>query len=130
MSKCFSCKGMCCRYVTVDYPAPTTWEDFDEIRWYILHKGVIVYKVEDEDTWRIEFQTPCKHLDQETGLCKIYSHRPDVCKEYSTEECGWLDELSSEGCEVYIASDDDLKKYLLKHHPEFYPYVYPHGEIH
>src|SRR5262249_5672323 len=31
---CTYCTGLCCRYFTVSLDTPTTWTDFDNIRWY------------------------------------------------------------------------------------------------
>lgn len=124
MSECFKCKGFCCRYVTVDIPEPLDPEDFDEIRWFLLHKSVIIYKPEDEDTWRIEFQTPCEYLDKTAYRCTEYDRRPDVCKEYITDECGKEKEMTSEGCDVYLESEEDLKRYLQGHKPEMVSLVF------
>ena len=118
MSECFKCKGYCCRYVTVDIPIPRDPSDFDEIRWFVLHKNVIVYKPEDEDIWRIEFRTPCEYLDETKYLCKKYNSRPDVCKEYITDECNMHEEMTSAGCDIYLENEEDLKKYLQKHEPK------------
>lgn len=124
MSECFECKGYCCRYVTVDIPKPDDWTDFDEIRWFILHKEVVVYQAEDEDNWRIEFRTPCTYLDEQTHRCQQYDKRPDVCKEYITDECGKHEELTSEGCIVYMETEEDLRKYLEREHPEIVDHVF------
>lgn len=115
MSECFECKGYCCKYVTVDIESPSDWEDYDEIRWYIIHKNVIVYKPEDEEDWKIEFRTPCEYLNKKKNICKQYKNRPDVCIEYITDECAKHEEMSSEGCEVYLESEEDLKKYMQGH---------------
>ncbi len=28
----------------------------------------------------------CQHLDEKTGLCRIYPQRPDICKEFYCEK--------------------------------------------
>jgi len=124
MSECFGCKGFCCKYITVDLEKPEDLEDFDEIRWFILHKNVVVYKPEGEDEWRIEFRSPCKYLDQVGNLCKEYDKRPEVCREYITDECGKHNELGSEGCDIYLETEEDLKKYLQEHHPEMVSQIF------
>jgi len=124
MPECTTCKAYCCRYITVDLPKPVSPEDFDEIRWYVLHKNVIVYKTEDEKNWRVEFQTPCEYLDEKKYLCKHYGRRPIVCREYTTDECGGDRELTSDGCDVYLENELDLKRYLEKCLPEIASLVF------
>ena len=123
-NKCHACRGLCCTYVTVDLAAPKNWDDFDEIRWYILHKNVVVYKTQDEEEWRVEFIADCDYLDRANHRCTQYENRPDVCKEYTTEECDGVDELNPEGCEVFLQTEHDLKEYLKTHKPEFVPLVF------
>jgi len=125
MEKCSQCQALCCKYVTVDLPAPKDGYDYDEIRWFLLHENVIVYKRDDEKNWRIEFRTNCRYLDKEGNHCRKYNERPVVCREYTTEECGGMDELSSEGCEVYMETEEDLKVYLEQKFPDYVPVVFP-----
>jgi len=81
------CQGCtkCCEHVALEIDEPTDREDFDNIIWYVMHENVFVY-IDHEDDWCIEFKTKCKGLDKE-GLCNIHSVRPDVCKNYSQENC-------------------------------------------
>jgi len=110
--------------VTVDLAPPQEWEDYDEIRWYILHKNVVVYKCYDENEWRVEFISDCEYLDREGHHCLRYEERPDVCREYTTDECDGVDELNPEGCEVFLQTEEDLRNYLQEHKPEFLPFVF------
>ena len=82
---CEGCKKECCRYVAMEIDTPETKDDFENIRWYVLHKNVCVY-VEEDGTWNIEFITPCELLD-ENGRCASYEKRPEICREYDHEEC-------------------------------------------
>lgn len=118
MSKCLKCKSLCCKYVTVDIPAPKYEEDYDEVRWYLLHKNVVIYKVYEEKNWRLEFQSFCEYQDNENHSCSKYSQRPDVCKEYTTEECGGMEEMSPEGCEIHLENEMDFLEYLKKKNPK------------
>ena len=34
---CASCAAKCCRYFALPIDTPTTWKDFDSIRWFLLH---------------------------------------------------------------------------------------------
>ena len=77
---CSTCDGLCCRYVAIELDKPTDKRDFDNIRWYLLHKNVQVFQDLEKD-WFIEFITPCEQLDHD-NRCMIYEHRPRLCKEH------------------------------------------------
>ncbi|OGJ89272.1 MAG: hypothetical protein A2268_10320 [Candidatus Raymondbacteria bacterium RifOxyA12_full_50_37] len=62
-----------------------TSEDWDRIRWLILHKNTQVYE-DHEGDWFIDFFTDCVHLRSDQR-CGIYDNRPDICKEYANDEC-------------------------------------------
>ena len=40
---CDYCTGKCCRYFSLPIDTPTTWDDFDSIRWYLAHGQTLVY---------------------------------------------------------------------------------------
>lgn len=82
---CFSCNGACCRYVVVEIDKPEELVDFDEIKWYVAHKNINVF-VDEEGDWHIEFITPCEYLGED-NLCKIYEKRPQICRDFSVEDC-------------------------------------------
>ena len=81
---CDHCVGKCCRYFSLPIDTPTTWDDFDAIRWYLAHDKSVVYV--DKGTWHLLVLTDCQYL-QPDYRCGIYSERPKVCREYSTDEC-------------------------------------------
>jgi Fe-S-cluster containining protein len=85
MIHCKDCKSDCCKYIAVEIDEPETPEEFDEIRWFVAHENVRVYKDSDED-WLVEFVTPCKMLDEHNN-CKIYGKRPKICDEHGMDEC-------------------------------------------
>jgi uncharacterized protein len=80
----FKCMARCCRYITVQIPAPKGKRDLEELSWFLAHREVSVYV--ESRRWHLEFRTPCKYLTQE-NLCAIYDDRPDVCRDYSTDAC-------------------------------------------
>ena len=82
---CEGCGGKCCKYVAIEIDTPEDMSDFENIRWYVIHKNIQVY-VDEDYKWHIEFLTPCEHLG-ENNLCQIYNERPEICREYSTKEC-------------------------------------------
>ena len=40
---CEFCTGVCCRYFSLPIDNPTTWDEFDTIRWYLAHGQTIIY---------------------------------------------------------------------------------------
>jgi len=106
---CSSCNGACCRYVVIELDAPKELEDFDIIKWYVCHKNVNVF-VEEDGAWNVEFITPCEHLGED-NLCKIYEKRPQICRDFSVDECPYhnvYNELHSFRCL------QDLEDYIEK----------------
>jgi len=81
---CAEC-GHCCTYVSVEIDNPSVFKDYDNIYWYLTHRGVSVYICWEGD-WFIEFETVCEHLS-EARTCGIYEDRPGICSEFSWDEC-------------------------------------------
>jgi Fe-S-cluster containining protein len=106
------CEGcnMCCNYVTVEIDTPETKDDFDQIVWYINHKNVVVYQ-DFDDAWNVEFETPCLHMT-EKGYCGVYNERPDICREYSQDEC--LKYGEGEICKIIFKTKQDVIDYVQK----------------
>lgn len=76
---CHLCNAACCRYFALEIDEPVDEEDFDHIRWYLMHEGIVVW-VQDGD-WYLEVRTQCRHL-QPNNTCGIYEDRPQICREY------------------------------------------------
>jgi len=83
---CEHCTAVCCRYLAVPLDRPRTARDYDDIRWYLMHQGIIVF-VEDGD-WYIQFQTRCKNLGLD-NRCAAYDSRPVICQEYQPGDCDY-----------------------------------------
>lgn len=71
---------------------PENLEDLENIKWYVCHKNVSVY-IDEEDKWYLEFATPCEFLD-ENNKCSIYDKRPQICRDYSANDCTFNNEYS------------------------------------
>jgi len=88
---CENC-SLCCRYVALEIDAPEDQEDFDQIKWFLLHKDVWVF-IDHDDSWNIQFNTPCEKL--EGHLCGIHPKklgieadlRPHICHKHETNSC-------------------------------------------
>jgi len=81
---CQACGAKCCRYVTLDIDEPEDIEDFDNLRWYVSHKGCAVYR--EDGKWHFEVLTACEHLSKD-GTCKIYPRRPEACRDHDPDSC-------------------------------------------
>ena len=88
-SLCDHCTAKCCRYFALPIETPTTAKDFDYLRWYLLHGQASVFT--EDETWYLLVHTPCKHL-QADNRCGIYEERPNICREYTTENCEYEDD--------------------------------------
>ncbi len=83
-SPCIQCDALCCRYIAVEIDEPTTKQDFDNIRWYLLHKKVQVFTSHDDD-WYIETVTDCEWLGED-HRCLHYEDRPRLCRDHGSDE--------------------------------------------
>jgi Fe-S-cluster containining protein len=77
---CHNCPAMCCRYVASEIDAPTSKREYDNIRWYLMHRDVFVF-VDHEDDWYLEFETACENLGAD-NRCQRYEERPRICREH------------------------------------------------
>ncbi|REJ87544.1 MAG: YkgJ family cysteine cluster protein [Planctomycetota bacterium] len=86
---CEYCTAKCCGYFALPMDTPTDLDDFDHIRWYMMHGRVSVF-VED-DVWYLMVHSVCQHL-QEDHRCGVYEERPGICRKYTTDECEFDDD--------------------------------------
>lgn len=80
LSMCQECQAQCCRHVALRIDTPTCKEDYDHVRWYLMHEGVKVFIDHDND-WMLEFAAPCKNLGHDLA-CADYTNRPRICRRY------------------------------------------------
>lgn len=103
---CDHCPAKCCRYFALPIDIPETLKDFDYIRWFLLHEKATVF-VEDEH-WYLLVHTVCKHL-QPDNRCGIYMTRPEICREYSTDNCEYDDDCAYE---KYFETAEQVAEYV------------------
>jgi len=87
-AQCTKCEAKCCRYFCSAIDQPHTYEDFEEVRWYLAHKGISVH-VDVEGGWWIMVANRCRML-RKTPVgwrCKDYENRPLICRHFSPESC-------------------------------------------
>jgi len=109
---CEHCTGLCCEYIALPLETPETAGDFDDVRWYLLHKNVFVF-VEDDD-WYIGFRTPCGHLAA-GGRCGIYRTRPRICRQYAADQCDY--HSGDYNWQQHFTSPEHLDEYVHDHPP-------------
>jgi Fe-S-cluster containining protein len=88
---CDHCTGKCCRYFSLPIDEPTTWDDYDTIRWYLAHGRTMVYV--EKGQWFLLVMTRCQYLTAD-DRCRIYLNRPKICQDYTTANCEYEDEWS------------------------------------
>lgn len=81
---CQQCGAKCCKYFCFEIDEPDTFEEFDDVRWYLHHEGVSVHI--DEGDWYISIANPCKMLTGD-DRCTNYDARPLICRNYTPETC-------------------------------------------
>lgn len=102
---CDHCSAKCCRYFALPIDEPGNRRDFDYIRWYLLHDRASIFV--DEDQWYLLVHTTCKHLGDDYR-CGIYETRPQICREYTTDECEFEDEWVYA---VYFEAPEQIDEY-------------------
>jgi Fe-S-cluster containining protein len=88
-SLCSHCTAKCCRYFALPIDKPTTWQDFDYLRWFMMHGRVALF-VEGK-TWYLMVYADCKHLLPD-HRCGTYETRPNICRAYKTVDCEYDDD--------------------------------------
>lgn len=80
------CDGcdLCCRHIAVEIDTPETKKEFDNIKWFLLHRDVWVF-IDNDGTWNLQMNTLCEKLKD--GRCSYYEKRPAICKNYSAGSC-------------------------------------------
>jgi Fe-S-cluster containining protein len=86
---CDHCTAKCCRYFALVIETPKSADDFDFMRWYLLHEHTTVFT--EDDRWYLLMYTTCTKL-QADNRCGIYETRPAICRSYSTDNCEFDDD--------------------------------------
>lgn len=85
-TKCGACIGLCCRYFALEIDTPDEPDDFENLRWYVLHERVQIFV--DDDTWYLQIYSKCERLGAD-HKCTDYENRPQICRDYSDESCDY-----------------------------------------
>jgi len=104
-SLCEFCTAKCCRYFALPIETPKRFQDFEYIRWYLLHEHASVFT--EDDSWFLLVHTTCKHL-QDDHRCGIYETRPLICRQYTTDECEYDDDWTYDR---YFETPEQIAEY-------------------
>jgi len=107
-SQCDRCTGLCCRYFALPIDTPQTREDYDDIRWYLSHKNIIVF-VEKKD-WYINIKNKCRHLSEKDHRCRIYDRRPRICRQYRHADCDYVE--GKYDYQLHFTDDRQMQEYM------------------
>ena len=81
---CAQCGAKCCTYFCFEIDEPTDYDEFEDIRWFLMHHDVAVHV--DDGHWYIAIGNRCRML----GLgneCTAYETRPTICRKYDPATC-------------------------------------------
>jgi Fe-S-cluster containining protein len=102
---CQYCTAKCCRYFALPIDTPDVQQDFDYLRWYLLHDRASVFT--EDGTWYLLVHTRCQHL-QDDNRCGIYATRPQICRDYTTDNCEYEDEWTYDH---YFETSEQVQQY-------------------
>ncbi len=103
---CEYCTAKCCKYFALPLEEPETFEEFEYVRWFLLHGRASVFK--EEGDWYLLVHTECKHL-QSDNRCGIYETRPQICRDYTTDTCEFDDDWVYE---FYLETAEQVGEYM------------------
>jgi uncharacterized protein len=103
---CEHCPAKCCRYFALPIDKPTTWQDFEYVRWFLLHQRASAFT--EDGVWYLLVHTVCKHL-QTDNRCGIYETRPQICRDYTTDDCEFDDDWVYE---QYFETAEQIFEYM------------------
>lgn len=80
---CQNCAALCCRYFALELDVPEDREDFEQLRWFLVHGNTWLWVNDGE--WFLQVDEPCRYLGP-GNECKIYDRRPQICRDYGMPE--------------------------------------------
>lgn len=102
---CSYCTAKCCRYFALPIEQPTNAQDWEYIRWFLMHEGAALFK--EDDVWYLLVHAVCHNLKSD-NRCAIYDTRPQVCRDYSVKDCEYEDDWLYE---QYLETSEQAAEY-------------------
>lgn len=106
VSLCDHCVAKCCRYIALPIDTPKTAKEWDYLRWFMIHERIALFT--EEKKWYLQVFGDCRHLLPDSR-CGIYSTRPQICRDYTTDECEFDDSWTYER---FFETAEQLEEYL------------------
>ncbi len=106
---CKQCGGKCCRYFCFQIDEPESFEEFEDLRWFLLHRDISIHV--DEGDWYISIANECSAL-QADGRCGMYEKRPLICRTYDHANCDFT--AGDYGYDEVFETPDALEAYARK----------------
>lgn len=94
---CHKCTALCCRYYALEIDTPEDREDFEALKWYLIHKNSWIWV--DDDEWFLQVEQVCRYLGPKNE-CTIYDRRPQICREYGDPE--HLEDPDEPLCDYFV----------------------------
>lgn len=104
-SLCEYCTAKCCHYFAMPIEAPESFKELEYVRWFLLHDRASVFR--EDDDWYLLVHTTCKHL-RDDHRCGIYETRPQICRDYTTDECEYEDDWTYD---FYLETAEQVWEY-------------------
>lgn len=105
-SLCDHCFAKCCRYISLPIDTPKTARDWDFLRWYMIHAGIALFT--EGKKWYLQVYGDCRHRLPD-NRCGVYATRPQICRDYTTDECEFDDSWTYER---FFETAEQLQEYL------------------
>ena len=106
---CRICGAKCCKYFSFEIDEPETFEEFEDVRWYLFHEGISVHI--DEGDWYISIDNKCKMVGED-NTCMDYDNRPLICRKYVMDNCDHTD--GDYGYDELFTTPEQLDDYARK----------------
>ena len=102
---CDFCEGRCCQYISLPIDTPDCYADYDNLRWYLSHGKISVYK--SGDAFYLMVANRCNYLGKD-NRCEIYETRPQICRDYSSKTCEYMEQNPFDG---YFELQEQVEEY-------------------
>jgi len=108
--RCRLCNARCCRYFCFPIDNPCTYEEFEQVRWYLTHQAIRVH-IDLAGQWWIFIENRCRWLDEtpDGPRCASYENRPLICRRFSPKTCDFT--KGPYKCQAEFETADDLEAY-------------------
>ncbi|RKY20944.1 MAG: YkgJ family cysteine cluster protein [Planctomycetota bacterium] len=104
-TKCGGCTALCCRYFALEIDTPDEPEDFENLRWYLIHEDTNLFI--DEGDWYLQIFRKCTWLGKDNA-CSRYEDRPSICREYDDD---WCDLDGASDGDITFRTIEELESY-------------------